>query len=923
MNKSVKKIFVLAIVVFFSVTVPTFSFWENHQIIEAHSNRAIKNLCADATGRCHDNLVSESNPGLERPGVDVWIAYLKETGDSTGTFSVQAKNYRFNNKYARDDHWTETQTVSTPNDLNCWGVSIESFLFASSLSGEYIDNDDENAGRGLPSAFVSFISETSALTKRLNLYRIKHDGTILSIALNVTSDNIDALSRTKVVKIRNHVLVFWDEASSTAGLRDIKMVELDATLVEQADGELDYLYSQKDLSTIVSDIPAIESLEFDLKVYPLDIKPRGLEQMNHRGILCWRSSRQTSILEDEIQAVGFEYMKATGFAVSSDYQMITSDFNLPTQKSPHILCETAFETTNDAILSTITWLHITGFNNLAKVRSVSFDKTATGWLSFEGQESTICEIDHNLPICTMGVDQGFMRPTSMDYDHENGKVGITQMANHRITIIDEPFESDPGCWIAEYYNKSAKDTGSMSRVRNNGLATEEIRQIGWVVSPSQENNSCYSLKFSGYAFPALSQSVLLPVAEEHLAGSYTNDIKEIKLIGDDFSSLYCFVVSQNPENGDSLISWICDGLLYRDSTSRDRLTRPYDMEFVPPVWTPTPTPVGVTPLPTHTPSSVTPTPCPEGIWIADMAGHRVVRINERGRVLAETFTEDVSKYTPVWSEYENFGVISPNDVSAAWDGSCWAIDWGRNEVVKIAANGHIVARTDACDAPDPDACYAERELIHPVSIDCGGDPNNCFVADYEGNRIYKITFDGTNTLELIPSEAEYYRPKVVTVDRYYDSTNQLIESIWVADRWCATPAPTGNATYTPLPSRTPTPAPGTPHAVPPTFTPYPEQQRVSQNQFGYGDFAHQIACSIPVALSVVSNADNDTYCYVSDRDAGWSILGDNYVRWVKIQGGNAEILNIGFEDGEKITRPVDSVAVGIPPTCTPTPTPTS
>ncbi len=142
-------------------------------------------------------------------------------------------------------------------------------------------------------------------------------------------------------------------------------------------------------------------------------------------------------------------------------------------------------------------------------------------------------------------------------------------------------------------------------------------------------------------------------------------------------------------------------------------------------------------------------------------GHRIVRLNMRGEIMAETHTEDVDPQ-PTWSEYEHFSVIAPNDVSAAYDGSCWAIDWGRNRVVKIAPDGTMVAFTEPCEVPDPDQCLGE--LIHPLAIDCAGDPDSCFVADYEGNRVYKLTLNG-GSIALQVSSAQYYRPKAIAVWR--------------------------------------------------------------------------------------------------------------------------------------------------------------
>ena len=63
------------------------------------------------------------------------------------------------------------------------------------------------------------------------------------------------------------------------------------------------------------------------------------------------------------------------------------------------------------------------------------------------------------------------------------------------------------------------------------------------------------------------------------------------------------------------------------------------------------------------------------------------------------------------------------------------------------------------------------------------------------------------------------------------------------------------------------------------------------------------------------------YCYIADRDAGWSGQSENYVRWIRVIGGSYDEIKIGYDDGRNISRPVDVQAVGAPPTRTPTPTP--
>ncbi|MCD4654745.1 hypothetical protein K8T06_12535, partial [bacterium] len=478
-------------------------------------------------------------------------------------------------------------------------------------------------------------------------------------------------------------------------------------------------------------------------------------------------------------------------------------------------------------------------------------------------------------------------------------------------IIDDPLPESSGAWIAELFYERPGDAGSVTRVGDTDI---EIRTLGCMAIP-QVSGIFTSLTFNGFSFPNELSDTLLPVRSESLSVSFSDTIKEIEMVNDDFSSLYCFILTENSETGIHSISWICDGLLYRDATHRDRLTYPYDIEFIPLVWTPVP---GTsTPTPTGTPPTATPTP-PAGLWVADMAGHRVIRVNNRGHLEAETHTEDISAYTPVWSEYENFGLISPNDVSAAYDGTCWAIDWGRNEVVKINVDGAIVARTTACEFLDPDGCSDEKLMIHPLAIDCGGDPNSCFVADYEGHRIYKLILEADNSFTTVKSDAHYINPKAIAVTRKYDF-GQTREQVWVADRWNNEPTPSQSYTFTPVPTLPPLPGTTTPTAVPATETPYPEHQRVSMVEFGYTNIEFFVSCSIPISLSVINNIHNEAYCVIADRDAGNSRKAENYVRWLTLTGAGVEETHIGGGDGRKIGRPVDVEVVGAPPTWTPTP----
>ncbi len=199
-------------------------------------------------------------------------------------------------------------------------------------------------------------------------------------------------------------------------------------------------------------------------------------------------------------------------------------------------------------------------------------------------------------------------------------------------------------------------------------------------------------------------------------------------------------------------------------------------------------------------------------------------------------------------------------------------------------------------------------LIHPVALDCAGDPDHCFVADYEGNTVYKVTWDhSTNQFAFQKSSADYYHPFAIDVQRVKLLGNEeLSDIVWVSDRVNLTPPP-APGTWTPLPTYTPappTPPPGVTYTPPPgyTATPYPERQRVTKNEFGRDEILTEKGSTIPVALSVVGGAA-DYKCWVADRDA--NVIGNNEIKLIR----NNTVNRIRGDANHRITRPVDVEAV--------------
>ena len=198
------------------------------------------------------------------------------------------------------------------------------------------------------------------------------------------------------------------------------------------------------------------------------------------------------------------------------------------------------------------------------------------------------------------------------------------------------------------------------------------------------------------------------------------------------------------------------------------------------------------------------------------------------------------------------------------------------------------------------------QLGHPLVLDCAGDPNTCFVADYEGDTIYKVIL-GNHEFSLIKSAATYNRPFALSVQKTYDQNDQLVEYVWVSDHVnLNTPPPSG--TWTPLPTYTPVPPtvlPGQPTYTPvPTQipTPYPEKNRITRNRFLESIMFPSYRGAVPVNVSSVGNEINYK-CWVSDRDA--NLKWKNELKLIAPTG----ITRIRGPEAHNICRPVDVQAV--------------
>ena len=197
------------------------------------------------------------------------------------------------------------------------------------------------------------------------------------------------------------------------------------------------------------------------------------------------------------------------------------------------------------------------------------------------------------------------------------------------------------------------------------------------------------------------------------------------------------------------------------------------------------------------------------------------------------------------------------------------------------------------------------QLGHPLVLDCAGDPNTCFVADYEGDTIYKVIL-GSHEFSLIKSAATYNRPFALSVQKTYVA-NQLREYVWVSDHVnLNTPPPSG--TWTPLPTYTPVPPtvlPGQPTYTPvPTQipTPYPEKNRITYNFFSDQFFLKTIMAAVPVGLSSIGDV-LQYKCWVADRDA--NLKWKNEMKLIETSG----MTRIQGTEEHHLCRPVDVQAV--------------
>ena len=684
--------------------------------------------------------------------------------------------------------------------------------------------------------------------------------------------------------IGDSLRVCWEERSGNVS--NIYFADLDENREEDSEGNYRYTYTQRDAVLIATE--QSESCEVEPKIIGFEIGGK------RRSIVCWKYRWLPPH-----PAPFFISLRASGFETDSAdiyYDLGTISVNHLEPNNIHqnhnIVFSDSAPLRGSAIITFEGYDSISGTIHEIFAAPVSFENLPGGTeLCLDSLLYRSIYIGTASMQIATAVDNGFCRPTSISLDTGSDRLVYCDNANCRTGWIKERWE-ESGCWLSELevpkYIYDESTHGQISRYREG--QTESI----WEVE-RQLWSAAYIPVTKLIRFTSFNSELESVRVESIRVAAEGETVSDLFMKSDSFSTVYLVYVVKN--GSDAKVVWNVDGLLLDSENNIDRLDYPYDVSVIPPQWTALPWATS-TPTPVNTPPS--PTPRIPGYWVADMHGNRVVRLGYSGRVISQTHVE-YPETTPVWSPLEACDMIAPCAVSSAYDGSCWAIDWGRSSVVKVNADGSIAARS----TPSP---LLHRESIrHPLTLDCAGDPNTCFVADYEGDTIYKVIL-GSHEFSLIKSAATYNRPFALSVQKTYDPvTHDLYEYIWVSDHVnLNTPPPSG--TWTPLPTYTPVPPtalPGQPTYTPlPTQipTPYPEKNRITWNRFGFTFFDKIISSAVPVGLSSIGDTANYK-CWAADRDAN--------LKWkneIKLIEPNAMTRIQGTEE-HRLCRPVDVQAV--------------
>ncbi len=184
-------------------------------------------------------------------------------------------------------------------------------------------------------------------------------------------------------------------------------------------------------------------------------------------------------------------------------------------------------------------------------------------------------------------DNSSYRLQGIAYDSVLHRVVACDRANHRVFWIDDPLPESPGCWISETegflsdQDPDNRDHSQLSRIAITGNGTEyhDINRLNWIAQETTDNRIRFTAVDPKYG-NALRQEIMSPE---------TGDISDIRMASDDFSTMH--VVYRVPTVlGGWKILWNSNGLLMSGTGEErvpDRFDFPFDVDVVPPVWTPT------------------------------------------------------------------------------------------------------------------------------------------------------------------------------------------------------------------------------------------------------------------------------------------------------------------------------------------------
>ncbi len=861
----------IAIIIIVMAT-PSFAWWNHGEVLVSGDPQ---NYPADPVADCLSRMETKSNnTDVKFGGSDTWFVY-----NMVDNFSHN--NSVLNIKLLKTD-FTVPMTTSWVGPLRFDSVfSDYSQYYGYQLKAEYTQIA-MNPIDFYPTAWITFWADDGQ-TSFLNIARVRLDFPVPG-SPELVMDNTNILTTIDIAGIQYSdiditvndnskvIRVIWTVPTSS-GFR-IEGSDITATRTTDETGAVGYEYSAPRNLIVQDNIVSV-----------INPRPRIVMNQNQPGqsIIVW---------EELLPGFGNQIVaKAVDKSGNSYPNGPTGDpLQIAPGRDPHIVHT---DLSPETCSAWIVWQYTNTETNI-KRQAVRFYNDV-GWTLEKVGDPAIIRQSNDFGKYSIVTNNGYAFPRGLSYDSNQDRLIICDEGNSRVQWIEE-VSSEPGCWYSEcegyrvdylHYPK-----GQISRYKERSAGFMEI------------GNHIITALVSTGVDPGMTMFDLnrddLPLRDVDVkAGPEGTSyyLEDLTLFTDAYSRTSAVYSMHDGTVQNSVICWNSDVFLKQASgpVTYDHLDHPYDSSVVPPVWTPTATPAppqGSTATPTPAAPTPTPTSTPQpGYWVADMHRNRLVRLNYHNEIQAQTHVEPpVSQ--PTWSPLENCDLIAPSAVSAAYDGSCWAIDWGRKSVVKIGVDGTRMARTDPNVRPG---------ILHPAAIDCAGDPHTCFVADYAGNAVYKVTWNpGTGSLTLTPSEIDYFQPFAIEVQRLEDAYGQLWEFVWVSDKKNLQPTP-APGTWTPLPTWTPVPGAGTPTAVPPTATPYHETRRVSLNRFGFPQYEENVG-AVPVGLSAIGDTTNYK-CYVADRDA--NVIGKNEIKLIE----PGVMTRIRGDSGHTIRRPTDVEAI--------------